>query len=220
MFRDSLNYAKEHWVKEGENPPVGLILCSEKDEALARYALQGLPNTVMALEYRITLPGEDLLAAELERTRQEIELRASLSFPPLTASATLSVRGPEERRETAQGEEVTDSVGSTLVPTVPTENALPTGGVDMVWDRRYGFQCEGCGREATLGGRLESLVCRNPACIYDDAPYNQNAILHVMLDAASLSPYHQEIRRTLNERQAPRPMRPYLFRLVDQQSEE
>ena len=52
-----LNYAKEHWVKEGENPPVGLILCSEKDEALARYALQGLPNTVMASEYRITPAG-------------------------------------------------------------------------------------------------------------------------------------------------------------------
>ena len=37
-----LNYAREHWVREGENPPVGLILCSEKDEALAQYALEGL----------------------------------------------------------------------------------------------------------------------------------------------------------------------------------
>ena len=215
-----LNYAKEHWVKEGENPPVGLILCSEKDEALARYALEGLPNTVMASEYRITLPDEDLLAAEIERTRQEIELRASLSFPPATASAALSVRGPEERGETAQGEEVADSIGGTPGLPVPSENAQPTGGVNLVWDRHYGFHCEGCGREATLGGRLESLVCRNPECIYDDAPYDQNAILHVMLDAPSLAPYHQEIRRTLNERQSPRPMRPYLFRLVDQQSEE
>ncbi|MCY4366215.1 MAG: PDDEXK nuclease domain-containing protein [Chloroflexi bacterium] len=33
-----LNYARDHWVQEGENPPVGLILCSEKDEALAHYA--------------------------------------------------------------------------------------------------------------------------------------------------------------------------------------
>ena len=36
-----LNYARDHWVREGENPPVGLILCSEKDEALAQYALRG-----------------------------------------------------------------------------------------------------------------------------------------------------------------------------------
>ena len=68
-----LNYAREHWVREGENPPVGLILCSEKDEALARYALDGLPNNVMAGEYRITLPNEELLASELDRTRQAME---------------------------------------------------------------------------------------------------------------------------------------------------
>jgi predicted nuclease of restriction endonuclease-like (RecB) superfamily len=34
-----LNYAQEHWTRDDENPPVGLILCAQKDEALARYAL-------------------------------------------------------------------------------------------------------------------------------------------------------------------------------------
>ena len=68
-----LNYAREHWVREGENPPVGLILCSEKDEALAQYALEGLSDTVMAAEYRIALPDETVLAAELDRTRQAME---------------------------------------------------------------------------------------------------------------------------------------------------
>ncbi len=74
-----LNYAREHWVREGENPPVGLILCSEKDESLARYALEGLPNNVMAGEYRVNLPDEALLAGELDRTRQAMELRGALS---------------------------------------------------------------------------------------------------------------------------------------------
>ena len=74
-----LNYAREHWAREGENPPVGLILCSEKDEALAQYALDGLSNNVMAAEYRINLPNEKLLAAELDRTRQAMELRGALS---------------------------------------------------------------------------------------------------------------------------------------------
>ena len=68
-----LNYAREHWAREGENPPVGLILCSEKDEVLARYALEGLSNKVMAAEYRIALPDETALAAELDRTRQAME---------------------------------------------------------------------------------------------------------------------------------------------------
>ncbi len=73
-----LNYAREHWVREGENPPppVGLILCSEKDEVLAQYAFEGLSSNVMAAEYRITLPDETVLAAELDRTRQTMELRA------------------------------------------------------------------------------------------------------------------------------------------------
>ena len=71
-----LNYAREHWMREGENPPVGLILCSEKDEALAQYALEGLSNNVLAAEYRIALPDETVLAAELDRTRQAMEQRA------------------------------------------------------------------------------------------------------------------------------------------------
>lgn len=68
-----LNYAREHWMREGENPPVGLILCSEKDEAPAQYALEGPSNNVMAAEYRITLPDEKVLAAEIDRTRQAME---------------------------------------------------------------------------------------------------------------------------------------------------
>ncbi len=91
-----LNYAREHWAREGENPPVGLILCSEKDEALAHYALEGLSNNVMAAEYRITLPDEKLLAAELDRTRQEIELHASRKLPAPTASTASSDDDREE----------------------------------------------------------------------------------------------------------------------------
>ena len=91
-----LNYAREHWVREGENPPVGLILCSEKDEALARYALDGLPNNVMAGEYRITLPDETVLAAELDRTRQAMELRASVTPRASASSAPLSENDQKE----------------------------------------------------------------------------------------------------------------------------
>ena len=90
-----LNYAREHWMREDENPPVGLILCSEKDEAIAQYALEGLPNKVMAAEYRVTLPDEDLLADELDRTRQAIELRASVTLTALTANVEISVKPPQ-----------------------------------------------------------------------------------------------------------------------------
>ena len=91
-----LNYAKENWVREGENPPVGLILCSEKNEALAHYALEGLSNNVMAAEYRVTLPDEALLAAELDKTRQQMELRGPVTLPAPTANSESSGADREE----------------------------------------------------------------------------------------------------------------------------
>ncbi|MCC6930954.1 MAG: DUF1016 family protein [Gemmatimonadaceae bacterium] len=62
-------------MHDGENPPVGLILCAQKDEALARYALGNLPNKVLATEYRTFLPDEKLIAADLQKTRAMLERR-------------------------------------------------------------------------------------------------------------------------------------------------
>ncbi len=72
-----LNYAREHWVLADENPPVGLILCAQKDSAVARYALEGLPNKVLAAEYRMALPDEQMLAAEVGRTRRLLKRHRS-----------------------------------------------------------------------------------------------------------------------------------------------
>lgn len=82
-----LNYASEHWTHPDENPPVGLILCAQKDHAVAHYALEGLPNKIMAAEYKTALPDEKTLVAEVEKTRRMLEERAgsrgrvSMSYP-------------------------------------------------------------------------------------------------------------------------------------------
>jgi hypothetical protein len=70
-----LNYAREHWMVAGENPPVGLILCTSKEDAVVRYALEGLPNKVLAAEYRTTLPDERLIADALTKTRRQLDAR-------------------------------------------------------------------------------------------------------------------------------------------------
>jgi predicted nuclease of restriction endonuclease-like (RecB) superfamily len=70
-----LNYAREHWTRDGENPPVGLILCAEKDAAEAHYALEGLPNKVLAAEYKTLLPDEKRIAEELKKTARALETR-------------------------------------------------------------------------------------------------------------------------------------------------
>ena len=71
------NYAKEHWAYPEENPPVGLILCTDKGHALARYALDGLPSKVMAANYRMLLPDAEMLQRELEKARRRLESRSS-----------------------------------------------------------------------------------------------------------------------------------------------
>jgi predicted nuclease of restriction endonuclease-like (RecB) superfamily len=70
-----LNYAQEHWMTEEENPPVGLVLCTERDDAVAHYSLNGLTNRVMAREYRITLPKEKKLEQAIEKALRTIERR-------------------------------------------------------------------------------------------------------------------------------------------------
>jgi predicted nuclease of restriction endonuclease-like (RecB) superfamily len=72
------NYAREHWMQPGEHPPVGLILCTDKDDALARYAMEGLGSKMLVREYLTALPKESALAAELARTRELLERQAEL----------------------------------------------------------------------------------------------------------------------------------------------
>jgi predicted nuclease of restriction endonuclease-like (RecB) superfamily len=70
-----LNYARDKWTHPDENPPVGLILCAEKSHAVAKYALEGLPNKVLAAEYKMLLPDEKALTAEIEKTHKALETR-------------------------------------------------------------------------------------------------------------------------------------------------
>ncbi len=98
-----LNYAREHWVHEGENPPVGLILCARKNEAVARYALEGLPNKVMAAEYRTALPDEKTLAAEIRRKQEILRKHNDLVLPPPQDVRAKKTAGKEQEPANAKG---------------------------------------------------------------------------------------------------------------------
>jgi predicted nuclease of restriction endonuclease-like (RecB) superfamily len=69
------NYANEHWREEGENPPIGLILCDQKSDALAHYTLENLPNKILASEYKMILPDEKVLAEEITKAKRLIGKR-------------------------------------------------------------------------------------------------------------------------------------------------
>ena len=67
-----LNYAREHLSLSGENEPVGIILCSDKDDAVVRYATGGIRARVFASKYLILLPDEETLRREIMTTRRAI----------------------------------------------------------------------------------------------------------------------------------------------------
>ncbi len=75
-----VNYAAEHLTLTGENPPVGLILCSEHDETVARYSMGNLTNQVLAAQYKLALPDPRVLEKEIVKTRRMLELRAKLGY--------------------------------------------------------------------------------------------------------------------------------------------
>ena len=70
-----LNYAKKNWSEKGENPPIGLILCAGKKSTLAKYALEGMSNKIVAAKYRTQLPSTKLLTQEIKKSKRILELR-------------------------------------------------------------------------------------------------------------------------------------------------
>lgn len=56
-----------------DNPTIGLILCSEKNEAIVKYSVLNDAKQIFASKYKLTLPSEEELKLELEKERNKLE---------------------------------------------------------------------------------------------------------------------------------------------------
>ncbi|MDR1698736.1 MAG: PDDEXK nuclease domain-containing protein [Prevotellaceae bacterium] len=56
-----LNYFKENEMTEGDNPPIGLILCADKDDTLVKYTTAGMDDKLFVSQYLLKLPDSKLL---------------------------------------------------------------------------------------------------------------------------------------------------------------
>lgn len=68
-----LNYLQKEETEPDENPPVGLILCSEKNETHVEYALGGMENQVFVSKYQLHLPTTEELEGVIQKTRRLLE---------------------------------------------------------------------------------------------------------------------------------------------------
>ncbi|HAU1025054.1 hypothetical protein Lmor_0056 [Legionella moravica] len=54
-----VNWYKKNIMMEGDNPPVGILLCTDKNHALAEYALAGMDNNLFVSKYMLELPKKE-----------------------------------------------------------------------------------------------------------------------------------------------------------------
>jgi predicted nuclease of restriction endonuclease-like (RecB) superfamily len=64
-----------HARPEGDNPTIGLILCSRKNEAIAKYSVLSEARQIFAAKYVKVLPTERELTREIERERRLVDAR-------------------------------------------------------------------------------------------------------------------------------------------------
>lgn len=67
-----VNWFKANMMSKGDNPPVGILLCSDKDGAEVEFATAGMDQKLFVSRYLTALPSAEQLKAFLERDRAEI----------------------------------------------------------------------------------------------------------------------------------------------------
>jgi predicted nuclease of restriction endonuclease-like (RecB) superfamily len=68
-----VNYYTREKMEEGDNKPIGIVLCADKSEAVVKYTLSEENKQIFASRYKLYLPSEEELKAELLREREIIE---------------------------------------------------------------------------------------------------------------------------------------------------
>jgi hypothetical protein len=62
-----VSWYRKNEMSSGDSPPVGILLCTEKNHALVRYALAGIDNQLFVSRYQLELPAADKVRAFLEQ---------------------------------------------------------------------------------------------------------------------------------------------------------
>ena len=79
------HYYERERMNPGDNPPVGIVLGSDRDEAVIRYTLNEHERNLFAVKYHLNLPTEEELRRELQRERAAFEEARLLAAPQKVA---------------------------------------------------------------------------------------------------------------------------------------
>jgi predicted nuclease of restriction endonuclease-like (RecB) superfamily len=68
-----VSYYRAHEMTEGDQPPIGILLCTGKNHALVEYALAGMDNRLFVSKYQLELPKPEELQRYIEEQRRLLE---------------------------------------------------------------------------------------------------------------------------------------------------
>ena len=68
-----VNWYKKNVMAESDNPPVGILLCTQKDHALVEYALAGMNNKLFVSKYQLELPKKEEMQKFIEEQMKEVQ---------------------------------------------------------------------------------------------------------------------------------------------------
>lgn len=68
-----VSWYKANMMSQGDNPPVGILLCTDKNHALVEYALAGMDNQLFVSKYQLELPKPETMQAFIEEQMQQLD---------------------------------------------------------------------------------------------------------------------------------------------------
>ncbi len=68
-----VNYYERELMTEGDNPPIGIVLCADKSESIVKYTLSEEQKQIFASKYKLYLPTEEELRKELDKELKALE---------------------------------------------------------------------------------------------------------------------------------------------------
>jgi predicted nuclease of restriction endonuclease-like (RecB) superfamily len=68
-----VSYYKENQMQDNDQPPIGILLCTRKNQELVEYALAGMSNSIFVSRYQVELPDKEQIAAFLHRAVKDLE---------------------------------------------------------------------------------------------------------------------------------------------------
>ncbi len=69
-----VSWYKKNMVLEGDNPPIGILLCTQKNQPLVEFALAGMDNQLFVSKYQLELPRREEIACFLAEKLREAGL--------------------------------------------------------------------------------------------------------------------------------------------------